>query len=513
MIMTNFSKTAVRSKHIFSTALIVAAASFTLPTGTKAQTFRHVEPRIVTESSLSPTENDKSLVESSLADSIVSQTKRRTAFTPTNKSHNQINRITGPLVFSGYRHRESHRFSVTPQRFSADLPEIIPVMPSDSLGVTVPADTVCEDTTQMPSDPESVIRRNAIISGTYTPSWLRKAISESRFQDDFMYDIMVDNPLAIDYAYWELPEPPRLPEDDVSFQAYIRKLDLPEVTPAEKLDVTEYAKRHWLHVFDSGLQFSQAYVSSNWYQGGNDYLALLFNMLWDVQLNTVYHPNLMFNSTLSYKLGLNSTPNDQYHKYSISQDIFQYNLKAGIKAFDHWFYSFNTQFKTQLFNNYPADSPDRSASFLSPGDLNMGLGMTFNKNNAFNTMKLSVSISPISYNLKTCIDPAVDHKQFNIEPDRHSRTEIGSNAEINFDYWITSNINYRTRLFLFSDYKYFLGDWENSISFNINKFLSTQIYLHLRYDSSSDASSSKWRHWMLKEILSFGLSYRFSTKV
>ena len=75
---------------------------------------------------------------------------------------------------------------------------------------------------------------------------------------------------------------------------------------------------------------------------------------------------------------------------------------------------------------------------------------------------------------------------------------------------MTPNISYRTRVFLFSDYDYFLSDWENTFSFDINRFLSTQIYVHLRYDTSTDTNTS-WRHFMLREVLSFGLSYSWST--
>lgn len=76
---------------------------------------------------------------------------------------------------------------------------------------------------------------------------------------------------------------------------------------------------------------------------------------------------------------------------------------------------------------------------------------------------------------------------------------------------VTHNINYRTRVFLFTDYDYFLADWENTVNFSINKFLSTQIYLHLRHDTSSDMSTS-WKHFMMREVLSFGLTYTFSSK-
>lgn len=107
----------------------------------------------------------------------------------------------------------------------------------------------------------------------------------------------------------------------------------------------------------------------------------------------------------------------------------------------------------------------------------------------------------------------VDHAQFGIEEGRILKNEVGSNTEVNMFWRIWENITYTTRLFLFTDYRTFLGDWENTLNFQFNRFFSTQLYMHLRYDSGSDpALSPRWNRWMMKEILSVGLSYTFSTK-
>lgn len=351
------------------------------------------------------------------------------------------------------------------------------------------------------------------------PAWLEESLAQWHAYNDMRYSLMLMDPRYISVTYWSLPEPPHLPEEDYSFSTYLRQLDLPGIPVAEKMDADiEIEKRHWLHIFNIGVQFSQAYLSENWYQGGNNYLSLLGNFLWDVQLNQVWHPNLIFQSTLSYKLGLNRNANESYDskRYTISEDLFQYNLRAGIKAFRHWFYSFSTQFKTQLLNNYTISGDGnevRQASFLTPSELNLGIGMTYNYQNKKKTLQFNASIAPLSYNLKTAIDPNVNHMLYNIPQTAKCVSEIGSNAEVTFDWKMGTNIHYKTRLFLFSDYKYFLGDWQNTLEFQFNKFFSTQIYANLRYDSSSDSSiSPKWHKWMLKEILSVGLSYTFSTK-
>lgn len=352
--------------------------------------------------------------------------------------------------------------------------------------------------------------------GSATPDWLRRAIDANRHQEDFVYSMMIEEPSLIQYAFWNLPVPPTMPEEDHSFRGFLQRLDLPRQVQNEDLtDINVKGGRiNWLHTVKTGLQLSQAYVSGNWYQGGSDYLAFLGDFLWDVQLNNVYYPKMMFQSTFSYKFSINSTPDDEYHKYSIAQDLLQYNMKFGYQAIHNWYYSFNMQFKTQLFNSYPSNSEKRKASFLSPGDLNLGLGMTYNKQNKAKTLKFSASISPISYNMKTCIDKLIDEAQFGIKAGRKFKNEIGSNAELTFtaSMW-KGKASYYTRLFLFTDYDLFQGDWENTLNFQFSRFFSTQLYAHLRYDSSIDPTiSTGWKKFMLKEILSFGLTYTFSTK-
>lgn len=345
------------------------------------------------------------------------------------------------------------------------------------------------------------------------PRWLSVAMSAERMHQDMIYRFMTSDPANIQYAYWDLPEPPRLPEEDRSFSAFLKSLELPAIeTSAAVIPEAEVRRINWLHIVGGGLQLSQAYISRNWYQGGNNYLAILFNFNWNVSLNTVYHPNLLFVSDLSYKLAVNSNPKGSVHKYSISQDQFQYTLKAGVKAREKWFYSMNLLFKTQLFTSFAEDSHQLKAKFLSPSEFNVGLGMTYNTKALKDRLSFSVSIAPLSYNLKACPSMKIDHVQFNILPDRKTYSTFGSNAEANLTWNITDNISWKSRLFLFSNYKYFQADWENTFNFTINRFLSTQLYVYPRFDSSADRNLSKWRYWQLKEILSFGLSYTFSTK-
>ena len=328
-----------------------------------------------------------------------------------------------------------------------------------------------------------------------------------------MAEYLMAHPEKAKYLAWKLPDPPRLlPAEDYTDEYLIEDIPV-DVMEQPVPGIIDAVKRtDWLHKTDASLQFSQAYISPNWYQGGNNALSLLVNLLWDVRLNEVYHPSLLFESTLSYKLGLNSTPQDSLHRYSVSEDLLQYNFKFGIRARQKWFYSFTAMFKTQMLNTYGENSRVRKASFMSPGELNLGIGMTYATTGLKKRLKFNASIAPVSYNLKTCLDHLVDPTQFSIKAGRKTQSQIGSNAEAVLEWNIVSNISWRSRMFLFTNYDEFQGDWENTLNFAVNRFLSTQIYVHLRYDTASHQYDGHWRHWMLKEILSFGFRYAFSTK-
>lgn len=358
---------------------------------------------------------------------------------------------------------------------------------------------------------------SSVIYPAPTPELLGDPVSQLirknvRFQNQIRQanlQAMIDNPSLIKYTEWGLPVPPKIYGPDFSFRGYLRHLELPSVEDAVVvMPEVEIKRRNWLHTFNVSLQLSQAYVSPNWYQGGNSNVSGLFNFGWNVDLNPNYYPKLLFQSALTYKLAVNANPKGSLHKYNIAQDLFQYNLKTGLKAFNHWFYTLNLLFNTQLFNAYPDDSMQRTSSLLSPGTLNIGVGMTYTLQKK--RLNLTASISPLAYNLKTCIYSDIDHEQFNIRQNRKSVSEIGSSGEINLTWNFTDNVSWKSRLFLFTDYSYFLADWENTFNFQFNRFLSAQIYLHPRWDTSAE-NSAKWHRFMLHEILSFGISYTFST--
>ena len=232
---------------------------------------------------------------------------------------------------------------------------------------------------------------------------------------------------------------------------------------------------------------------------------------WEFNLNQTKHPNWLFNNMMQYKLGITTAHADTLRNYNINEDNFLFTSQLGYKAIKNWYYSAMLQFKTQFFNNYKSNSRDMTAAFLSPGELNLGLGMTYNYKNADQSRTLTVAIAPLSYNMKMCRDTHhLNPVNFGIDAGHHTKHTFGSNVEVKWNWKITPSIFWSSRFYTFTNYQYVQGDWENTFDFAISRHLNTKIFTHLRYDKSHPRDVD-WKYWQFKEILSFGIVYRFAT--
>ncbi|MDD6140670.1 MAG: DUF3078 domain-containing protein [Bacteroidales bacterium] len=365
--------------------------------------------------------------------------------------------------------------------------------------------------------PERGIERSAFAyaSASEEPSltvdrrWLDDAQWQSWFERYHAMRIAFERPELVPYYFATMAEPPKEFADTVDISKNKLKIEKRNFEVPVKAPELDYKTISWIHKFDASFQFSQAYISENWYQGGNNNLNIISDLAYSLELNQAKHPKKLFQLDIKYKLGVNSANDDQYRKYSINEDLFQVNSKFGLKATKKFYYSTSVQFKTQLLQNFKSNTYDLSASFLTPGELNAGIGMTYNTVNKKNTFKFDASLSPLSYNMKICrAIHKMDPTTLGIDAGEHLGHEVGSSGEFKLSWTLTRDISMSARLFAFTDYSYVQSDLETTINFSINKYLSTQIYAHLRYDDSV-AWNDSWQYWQFKEILSFGLQYKF----
>ncbi len=368
---------------------------------------------------------------------------------------------------------------------------------------------------------QQTVNDNALGSNTATSltldagdEWLQQAIAQSHHYNNVRYRAMVEHPQLVAYNVNSLPEPPKEYVLTSTPAKGMLTIEAPQVVaPVDSvIDEAPVKVHNWLHTFNGSVHFTQAYISDNWYQGGENNLNLLGDVQWDCNLNQNLHPKWLFNNTLHYRLGIATAKGDSLRSYSINEDNFEFNSQLGYKAVKNWYYSATLLFKTQLLNSYVTNTRDLAASFLSSGELNVGLGMTYNYKDKDGYKVFTLSIAPLSYNIKICRDIVkLDPTKFGIDAGHHTKHNFGSSVEAKFEWKITPSITWKTRFYAFTDYKYVQGDWENTLSFAVNSFLNTQIFTHLRYDKSRPWAED-WKYWQFKEILSFGLTYKFATK-
>lgn len=104
-------------------------------------------------------------------------------------------------------------------------------------------------------------------------------------------------------------------------------------------------------------------------------------------------------------------------------------------------------------------------------------------------------------------------ENYGIEVGHKTVSHFGSTGELKLSWRMARNILLTSRVFAFSDYESFQADWENTLAFEINRFLTTQIYCHARYDTRTpyDPDEEKWKKLQIKEIFSIGFAYKFSS--
>ena len=284
----------------------------------------------------------------------------------------------------------------------------------------------------------------------------------------------------------------------------IKPKDMPD---GKELNLASPPKpKLWKHNFSSSVQVSQAYISENWYQGGESNFNIISDQLFSTSFDN--KRKLIFTASVQWKLGVNTSPSDTCHAYKVNEDLFQVNSKFGIKAIKDWYYTVSLVFKTQFFNSYPANSNDKTASLLSPGELNLGVGMSYNKRIEERKFETSIMLSPLSYNLKFSLDKEIAALS-GIPDEKLFQNQVGSSVEATFKWEFYPNLSWTARVFYFTNYKYAQSDIETGMDIAFNRYFSTKIYLHARYDDSIE-KNKHGNYFQFKELLSFGFNYKFN---
>lgn len=263
----------------------------------------------------------------------------------------------------------------------------------------------------------------------------------------------------------------------------------------------------WKYSGSGKLQFTQHSVSDNWYTGGENTNALYS----ELNLSAKYDnkQGIEFENKLRLKLGFITAPSDTVHKYKTNSDEICFDSKLGIKAFKDLYYTISLEVKTQFFPNYRTNSDVMVSNFLSPLQLKFsiaGLDYKYSKKNK----KMSVSIlgSPLTYKhvyLKS--NRIYNPSSFGVESGRTTANTYGSELTAKLNWKISPNITWDSKFVYFTTYEKVQASWENTFDFKLNRYWSTTLFVHPRFDDGVTLTDDNRSYFQFKEMLTFGLSY------
>ena len=273
----------------------------------------------------------------------------------------------------------------------------------------------------------------------------------------------------------------------------------------------------WSHKGNFGLNFGQS-TYTNWAAGGQNTVngQGIFNY-------EIHYLNGKFkwDNTLNTALGYSYF--DFKHKPIKTDDKIEFTSLATLKATEHLNYGAELAFRSQFAKgwNYEVDSTVHYISkFLAPAYISLGLGIEWVPNPHF-----SLYFSPVTGRVTIVNDDYLASiGAFGVNDlDKNDtilhanaakvRYEFGARAVAKFQYPLAKNIDFNSKLELFSNYLNHPDridvDWQNMLVLKVNDWLNCNLATHLIYDYDipfygEDGLKIEGSKVQFKEVLAIG---------
>ena len=246
----------------------------------------------------------------------------------------------------------------------------------------------------------------------------------------------------------------------------------------------------WSRKGNIGLNFGQSSYT-NWAAGGQNTIAA--QGLFNYEIHYL-KGDFKWDNTLLTSLGYSYF--DFKHKPIKTDDKIEFTSLATLKATEHLNYGAEFAFRSQFAKgwNYEVDSTVHYISkFLAPAYISLGLGVEWVPCKHFSlyfspiTGRVTIvnddyltSIGAFGVNSLDANDTTQHAKNAKI------RYEFGARAVAKFQYPLAKNIDFNSKLELFSNYlnhpERVDVDWQNMLVLKVNDWLNANLATHLIYD-------------------------------
>lgn len=271
------------------------------------------------------------------------------------------------------------------------------------------------------------------------------------------------------------------------------------------VDIFVEKPNFWKFSGEYSLQFFQNYVSDNWYKGGESNNSLLTTVT--VQANYDNKQKFRWDNKLELRLGFQNTRGDSLHSYRATEDLLRYTGKVGLQASKDWYYTLQLIATTQVMKGLKSNDPTVYSNFLAPLYINPSVGMDYKVNWLKSKITGSIHLAPLAYSLTYVKDKDIAPR-FGIDEGKHTKDGFGSEVTLDLTWAFTKDIRWKTRLYGYTTYKRMLLEWENTFTFNVNRYISSNLFLFPRFDDAA-VKDDKHGYLQMKEYISLGFSYNF----
>lgn len=271
----------------------------------------------------------------------------------------------------------------------------------------------------------------------------------------------------------------------------------------ETIDPESQKPNFWTYNANLYYQFSQSYISKNWYNGGESNNSMLGGFTLEARYND--QKKVEWDNKAEIKVGFITSKGDELHKYKTNTDLFRLTSKFGYKAVKNWYYTVLGEVNNQFFPGYKTNDPIKYSDFMAPLKFNASIGMDWKKKED-KKYEISVALLPFSYNMIWVMGDKVNPQFFGIKEGKKSLHKFGSKMQIDHTLAVSKDISWKSHFYVFTSFHSTDSLWENTFDFAVNKYLSAKMYVNLRFDDKG-VKADKHGYLQIQELLSFGFSY------
>ena len=279
-------------------------------------------------------------------------------------------------------------------------------------------------------------------------------------------------------------------------------IDMPDDVPTE---IMIQKPKFWTKKGDGYLQFMQNFVSDNWYKGGESNYSMVGALT--LEANYDNRNKWKWDNKLEMKLGFMHTRSDSVHKFKSNEDLIRYTSKVGLEAAKNWYYTLQLLAYTQFTRGLKANDLNTYSDFMSPFNLNLGLGMDYKVATKDKRLTGTVNLSPLAVNYRY-VDRLDLATSYGLDEGRHSLVDFGSQVTADVTWKINDVVSWKSRLYAFTSYKRAEIEWENTFTLRVSKYISANLFLFPRFDDSG-VKDDDLGYLQFKEYSSIGFTYGF----